>query len=98
MSNLLPDLKIGVIRPSHHALGKFPEFFMVLNTLVKPFERISTLHLIISLLILSEYAAFFVFIFFAAFNISSIVISVSSRFFAFSLCFKFSMIFSCSFY
>jgi hypothetical protein len=45
----------------------------------------STLHLIISLLILSEYAAFFVFIFFAAFNISSIVISVSSRFFAFSL-------------
>ena len=71
------------LTPCHHALGKFPEFFTVLNTLVKPFERMSTLHLFISLLILSEYAAFFVFIFFAAFNISSIVISVSSRFFEF---------------
>jgi hypothetical protein len=68
-SNVILDLKIGVISPSHHALGKILNIIM-LNTLIKPLLRISILDLIISLLIFSEYAALFSFIFLAALDIS----------------------------
>jgi hypothetical protein len=33
-SNLIPDLKIGVINPSHHALGKIPEVIIMLVMLL----------------------------------------------------------------
>jgi hypothetical protein len=69
-SNVILDLKIGVFSPSHHALGKIPEVIIMLNTLIKPLLRTSILDLIISLLIFSEYAALFSFIFLAALDIS----------------------------